>query len=194
MRATASGVLMRVFINNRLGTENEVPCSPSDTIGAFKKVAAEHLGTRPEAMILKRQGERPLKDFLTLEDYEIRNGSSLDLEIDTGDWQASLSHCQFLDTRSIHRLSRNVRSLGRHITVDAGRRTCYFRTSKKTPDFVSALDHTTSIEIKLKISPTVVNGHLHSLNVFRVSNLPSLRMTSLYNLITLFVRMMVRNV
>ena len=36
-------------------------------------------------MMLKRQGERRLKDFLTLEDYAIGNGSSLDLEVDTCD-------------------------------------------------------------------------------------------------------------
>lgn len=35
--------------------------------------------------MLKRQGERPFEDSLTLEDYEISNGSSLDLEIDTCD-------------------------------------------------------------------------------------------------------------
>ena len=36
-------------------------------------------------MTLKRQGERPFKDSLTLEDYGIRDGSSLDDEIGTGD-------------------------------------------------------------------------------------------------------------
>lgn len=36
-------------------------------------------------MLLKRQGERPFRDFLTLLDYGINDGSSLDLEIDTGD-------------------------------------------------------------------------------------------------------------
>ena len=77
--------LMRVFINNRLGARTQVLCTPSDTIGAFKRVAAAYLGTRPEAMIWKRQGERPFKDYLPLMDYEILNGSSLDLEIDTGD-------------------------------------------------------------------------------------------------------------
>ena len=85
VRATASSELIRVFINNRLGTRTEIPCSPSDTIGALKKVAAAYLGTKPEAMTLKRQSERPLKDFLTLEDYEIHDGSSLDLEVDSGD-------------------------------------------------------------------------------------------------------------
>ena len=83
--ATASTVIIQVFINNRLGARTEILCSPSDTIGAFKKLAAVYMGTRPEAMLLKRQGERPFRDFLTLEDYGINNGSSLDLEIDTGD-------------------------------------------------------------------------------------------------------------
>ena len=76
---------MRVFINNRLGARTEILCSPSDTIGAFKKIAAVYTGSRPEAMLLKRQGERPFRDFLTLEDYGVNNGSSLDLEVDTGD-------------------------------------------------------------------------------------------------------------
>lgn len=84
-RATTSVVLMRVFINNRLGTRTEIPCSSSDTVGDFKRIAAVYLGTRHQAMILKRQGERPFKDSLTLEDYEVHDGTSLDLEVDTCD-------------------------------------------------------------------------------------------------------------
>lgn len=84
-RATTSVTVMRVFINNRLGTRTEIPCSPSDTVGDFKKLAAVYLGTRSQAMILKRQGERPFKDTLTLEDYEVHDGASLDLEVDTCD-------------------------------------------------------------------------------------------------------------
>ena len=84
-KATPSTGLIRLFINNRLGTKTEIPCSPSDTIGAVKKFAAIHLGTRPDAMILKRQSERPLKDALTLEDYDIHDGASLELEVDTCD-------------------------------------------------------------------------------------------------------------
>ncbi|KAM0794733.1 hypothetical protein BDR22DRAFT_874171 [Usnea florida] len=83
--ATTFTDLIRVFIKNRLGTRTEILCSPSDSIGAFKKLAAVYVGTRPEAMLFKRQGERPFRDFLTLEDYGISNGSSLDLEVDTGD-------------------------------------------------------------------------------------------------------------
>ena len=77
--------LIRLFVNNRLGSRYEILCSPSDSIGDFKKIVAVYSGMRPEAILLKRQGMRPFNDMLTLEDYEIGNGSSLDLEIDTGD-------------------------------------------------------------------------------------------------------------
>ena len=40
-------------------------------------------GIRSEAILLKRQGERPLKEFLTLGDYGNGNASSLDVEIET---------------------------------------------------------------------------------------------------------------
>ena len=73
-QATPSTSPIRVFITNRLGTKTEILCSPTDTIGAFKKLAAAYMGTRPEALLLKRQGERPFRDFLTLEDYGISNG------------------------------------------------------------------------------------------------------------------------
>ena len=77
--------LIRLFVNNRLGSRYEILCSPSDSIGDFKKIVAVYSGMRPEAILLKRQGMRPLKDVLTLEDYEIGDGSSLDLETDTSD-------------------------------------------------------------------------------------------------------------
>lgn len=54
-------------------------------IAEFKKIAAMYMGMRPETMMLKRQGQRPMKNFLTLEDYEVGNGASLDLEVDTGE-------------------------------------------------------------------------------------------------------------
>ncbi|KAL8731473.1 MAG: hypothetical protein Q9181_004297 [Wetmoreana brouardii] len=76
---------IRVIINNRLGTRNEILCSPSDTISDFKKLAALYIGVKPEAIMLKRQGERPMKNSLTLADYEVGNGASLDYEVDTTD-------------------------------------------------------------------------------------------------------------
>jgi hypothetical protein len=58
---------------------------PSDTIGDLKKIVAAHIGRKPHEIMLKRQGERPFKDHITLADYEISNGVQLDLELDTGD-------------------------------------------------------------------------------------------------------------
>ena len=80
---TPTGEMIVVYINNRLGRREAIPCFSTDTIGDFKKVAALYLGTKAEAIMLKRQGQRPPKDTLTLEDYEIGNRSSLDLETDT---------------------------------------------------------------------------------------------------------------
>lgn len=77
--------VFRIIINNRLGTRAEILCSPSDTIGDFKKVAALYIGQRAGSIMLKRQGGKPMKDQLTLEDYEVSNGSSLDFELDMGE-------------------------------------------------------------------------------------------------------------
>lgn len=77
--------LIHVYVNNRLGGRFDIMCSPTDSIGDFKKIVAVYSGTKAEAILLKRQGMRPYSDKLTLEDYEIGNGSSLDMEIDTGD-------------------------------------------------------------------------------------------------------------
>ena len=75
---------IRVIVGNRLGSRSEILCLPTDTIGVFKRLAAMQLGLKAENILLKRQGQRALKDSLTLEDYEIGDGSSLDLELRYG--------------------------------------------------------------------------------------------------------------
>ena len=77
--------LIVVNINDRLGTKSAIPCLPSDTVGQLKLMVAARIGREPGQIMLKRQGERPFKDMITLEDYGISNGVQLDLEVDTGD-------------------------------------------------------------------------------------------------------------
>lgn len=77
--------MIEVFVNDRLGTRVKVPCYASDTIKLFKAQVASMIGRHPREIMLKRQGQRPYKDQLSLEDYEISNGASVDLEIDTGE-------------------------------------------------------------------------------------------------------------
>lgn len=74
-----------VYVNDRLGTRAAIPCLASDSIRLFKAQVAARIGRQPHEIMLKRQGERPFKNQLTLEDYGVSNGVQLDLEIDTGD-------------------------------------------------------------------------------------------------------------
>lgn len=74
-----------VHVNDRLGTKAAVPCLASDPIKLFKMQVAAIIGRQPHEILLKRQGERPFKDQLTLEDYGVSNGVQIDLEIDTGE-------------------------------------------------------------------------------------------------------------
>lgn len=45
----------------------------------FKAQVAARIGREPHEIMLKRQGERPFKDALTLQDYGVSNGVQLDL-------------------------------------------------------------------------------------------------------------------
>ena len=74
-----------VHVNDRLGTKAAIPCLASDPIKLFKAQVAARIGRQPHEIMLKRQGERPFKDQLTLEDYGVGNGVQIDLEIDTGE-------------------------------------------------------------------------------------------------------------
>lgn len=68
-----------VTVNDRLGTKAQIPCLASDPIKLFKAQVAARIGRQPHEIMLKRQGERPFKDQLTLEDYGVSNGVQLDL-------------------------------------------------------------------------------------------------------------------
>ncbi|KAF1813432.1 ubiquitin-like protein [Eremomyces bilateralis CBS 781.70] len=74
-----------VTVNDRLGTKAQVPCLASDTVRDFKLLVAAKIGRQPHEIMIKRQGQRPFKDNLTLDDYEVSNGVQLDLELSTGD-------------------------------------------------------------------------------------------------------------
>ncbi|KAJ9620281.1 hypothetical protein H2203_008046 [Taxawa tesnikishii (nom. ined.)] len=81
----SSEPMIIVNVNDRLGTKAAIPCLASDPVKAFKAMVAARIGRQPHEIMLKRQGERPFKDQLTLEDYGVSNGVQLDLELDTGD-------------------------------------------------------------------------------------------------------------
>ncbi|KLO10349.1 ubiquitin-like protein [Schizopora paradoxa] len=92
--------LIEVIANDRLGGKVRVKCSPKDTVGDLKKLIGAQKGTKAEKIILKKwqvycSGTYtrlyPLlllipcvrytiyKDHITLEDYEIHDGMSLEM-------------------------------------------------------------------------------------------------------------------
>ncbi|KAJ9149972.1 hypothetical protein NKR23_g3987 [Pleurostoma richardsiae] len=84
--AAAGGEEMIIVnVNDRMGSKAAIPCFASDTVGVFKIMVASRIGRKPHEIMLRRQGERPFKDHITLGDYGISNGIQLDLEVDTGD-------------------------------------------------------------------------------------------------------------
>ncbi|EFQ98289.1 hypothetical protein MGYG_01322 [Nannizzia gypsea CBS 118893] len=77
--APSNEPMIIVNVNDRLGTKAAIPCLASDPIRLFKAQVAARIGREPHEILLKRQGERPFKDQLTLEDYGVSNGVQLDL-------------------------------------------------------------------------------------------------------------------
>ncbi|CAO1630059.1 unnamed protein product [Parajaminaea phylloscopi] len=70
--------LIEITANDRLGRKVRVKCSPDDTVGDLKKLIAAQTGTTPEKIQLKKW-YTVFKDHITLGDYEIQNGSNLEM-------------------------------------------------------------------------------------------------------------------
>jgi len=77
MTTEQSGAI-EVVLNDRVSKKVRVKCNPDDTIEDLKAVASSMLGTRPDKLRLQKWNT-VLKDHITLEDYEISNGTSIDL-------------------------------------------------------------------------------------------------------------------
>lgn len=70
--------MIAITVNDRLGKKVRLLCNEDDTIGDIKKVIAVKTGSRAERIILKKW-YTIFKDHITLKDYEIGNGSNLEL-------------------------------------------------------------------------------------------------------------------
>jgi len=70
--------LIEVIANDRLGRKVRVKCSPDDTVGDLKKLIAAQTGTDWRKITLKKW-YTTFKDHITLSDYEIHDGMSLEL-------------------------------------------------------------------------------------------------------------------
>lgn len=67
-----------VVCNDRMGKKVSVKCDPKDTVGDFKLLLQAQIGTTAARIQLKR-GTVLFRDHITLEDYEIVDGSAVEL-------------------------------------------------------------------------------------------------------------------
>jgi ubiquitin-like protein 5 len=70
--------MIEIIANDRVGKKVRVKCFPTDTIFNLKQLIAAHVGTKPEKIRLQKS-YTIFKDHITIEDYEIKDGSSLEL-------------------------------------------------------------------------------------------------------------------
>ncbi|KAI9329630.1 ubiquitin-like protein 5 [Obelidium mucronatum] len=68
--------LIRLVLNSKLTKRSFL--SGDDTVGDLKKLIAAQIGTKADKIILKKW-YNVFKDHITLEDYEIHDGMSLEL-------------------------------------------------------------------------------------------------------------------
>ncbi|GMM52284.1 ubiquitin-like protein [Starmerella bacillaris] len=69
---------IEVVCSDRIGRKVRVKCLKEDTVYELKQVLGLQMQTDPDKIVLKR-GATVLKDLITLEDYEVRNQSMLEI-------------------------------------------------------------------------------------------------------------------
>lgn len=75
---TKPGRMIEVICNDRLGNKVRVKCNENETIGNFKKLVAAQSGHNAEKIRLQKW-YNVFKDHVTLADYEIHDGMSLEM-------------------------------------------------------------------------------------------------------------------
>lgn len=70
--------MIAITVNDRLGKKVRILCNEDDTIGDIKKVIGVKIGTNADRIILKKWYQI-LQDNVTLETYEVGDGSNLEL-------------------------------------------------------------------------------------------------------------------
>ncbi|EDO14665.1 hypothetical protein Kpol_325p4 [Vanderwaltozyma polyspora DSM 70294] len=71
--------MIEVIVSDRLGKKIVVKCLEEDTVEDFKKMVSLQMGGSSYKKLVLQKGNSVLKDHITLEDYEIHNGTHLEL-------------------------------------------------------------------------------------------------------------------
>lgn len=68
--------MIEIWVNDHHSHRERIKCNPTDTIGDLKKLIAFKIGTRPEKIRL-HHANKVLSDNVTLEDYEVHQGTQI---------------------------------------------------------------------------------------------------------------------
>jgi ubiquitin-like protein 5 len=77
-KTSAPTEMIEIIANDRIGKKVRIKCLPTDTIAIVKLLISAHSGTNAKKIKLQKGGQ-VLSDFISLEDYEIKHGSSLEM-------------------------------------------------------------------------------------------------------------------
>jgi ubiquitin-like protein 5 len=69
---------LQIIVNDRIGHKERIKCNEDDKIGDIKILVAFKIGTRAERIRLQL-ANRVLADNVTLADYEIHDGTQVDM-------------------------------------------------------------------------------------------------------------------
>ncbi|KAL7421933.1 ubiquitin-like modifier hub1 [Cryptotrichosporon argae] len=72
------GRMIEVIANDRMGRKVRIKCLPTDTVGDLKRLIAAQTGTTAGKIQLKKWYTQ-FKDHVSLQDYEINDGMSLEM-------------------------------------------------------------------------------------------------------------------
>lgn len=73
--------MIEIIVNDRIGHKERIKVNEDDTIGDVKILVAFKIGTRPERIRLQI-ANKVLVDSVTISDYEIHQGTQIDMSYD----------------------------------------------------------------------------------------------------------------
>jgi ubiquitin-like protein 5 len=70
--------MIEIILSDRVGRRVKVPCDEQGSVADLKALVAAQMGTKADRIRLQR-GPEILRDAVPLDDYEIMDGTVLDL-------------------------------------------------------------------------------------------------------------------
>lgn len=81
VNSTLNPIMIEVIVNDRYGSKERIKVCPSDTIKDLKRLVSAKIGTKWQKIRLQK-ATKILHNKISLEDYEIKHGMSIEMYYD----------------------------------------------------------------------------------------------------------------